>query len=78
MRIAVAASDNFVHILRYRGLSEDSLCRRREQNGGDWETETKLANHTEWVRDVCWSPYTGVPYNLIASCGKVLSVFLES
>jgi len=36
----------------------------------EWVLETSLEGHTDWVRDVSWSPNIGLPYSSIASCGQ--------
>ena len=33
--------------------------------------EEKLDGHTDWVRDVAWSPSVGLPLSRIASCSQV-------
>ena len=42
----------------------------REENDR-WEIEEKLEAHTDWVRDVAWSPSVGLPVSRIASCSQV-------
>ena len=42
----------------------------REENDR-WELEEKLEAHTDWVRDVAWSPSVGLPVSRIASCSQV-------
>ncbi|KAK8810605.1 hypothetical protein WA158_007180 [Blastocystis sp. Blastoise] len=66
MRIAVGCSDACIYIYKCKA------------EGGEWELDTKLIGHSDWVRDVVWSPYTGVPYNLIASCGKDNKLYIWS
>lgn len=60
LRLAVAAGDTFVYILKCIGSPSNP-----------WEVETKLRGHTDPVRDVAWSPFIGITSNIIASCSRV-------
>lgn len=43
-----------------------------------WGLEQELKGHTDWVRDVAWSPNVGLPKNTIATCGQDGKVFVWS
>ena len=73
-----------VHFLLQGGSrSAHSTSKRLVTGGGDyivkiwreendrWELEEKLEAHTDWVRDVAWSPSVGLPVSRIASCSQV-------
>jgi protein transport protein SEC13 len=57
MRLVTGSCNNCVQVWRY-----DSEWRLEEM-------ESEQA-HVDWVRDVAWAPNTGLPYNVIASCGE--------
>lgn len=60
LRVAVAAGDSCVHILK---------CFISPSN--PWDLETKLRGHGDRVRDVSWCPFIGITTNRVASCGRV-------
>lgn len=37
---------------------------------GLWAEEEALPGHTDWVRDVAWSPNLGLPRSTLASAGQ--------
>lgn len=56
-RFAVGGADKQVHI--YRSDATEGYVR-----------EQTLDGHSDWVRDVAWAPATGLPMNILASCGE--------
>lgn len=49
-----------------------------EHASSRWTEEATLEGHTDWVRDVAWSPNVGLPYSTIASCSQDGSVLIWS
>ena len=49
----------------------DNLVKVWREEGDGWVCEEKLDGHTDWVRDVAWSPSVGLPLSRIASCSQV-------
>ncbi len=48
-------------------------CPVDEGINGEWKEESSVSGfvaHQDWVRDVAWAPLTGIPSNMIASCGE--------
>ena len=41
------------------------------ENENNWKEESKLDQHSDWVRDVAWAPNIGIPSDVIASCSQV-------
>ena len=44
-------------------------------------TQERLAQelvHKDWVRDVAWAPFSGLPSNVIASCSEDRTVYIWS
>lgn len=62
MRFVSGGCDNLVKIWRY-----DSSASAGETN---WVEEAKLEAHSDWVRDVAWSPALGSDRSIIASCSQ--------
>jgi hypothetical protein len=62
-RVAVAGADG--HVRLHRGHYDPS-----QPSGEHWEAALALPNspHREWVRDVAWSPASGMGGNVLASC----------
>jgi protein transport protein SEC13 len=56
--IVSGGCDNLVKIWKYSD-TENS-----------WKLEETLQHHTDWVRDVAWSPNIGLPHAAIASCSQ--------
>lgn len=51
----------------------DNMIRIWSFEHGSWTQEGPvLEGHTDWVRDVAWSPNVGLPYSTIASCSQVI------
>ncbi|MFH4973588.1 hypothetical protein AB6A40_000297 [Gnathostoma spinigerum] len=47
-----------------------------ENKTGNWVLEHSLEGHTDWVRDVAWSPAVAKGFNTIASCGQDRKVLI--
>jgi len=48
----------------------DNLVKIWREEGEEWVEETKLEGHSDWVRDVAWSPSAGLTKMKIASCSQ--------
>nr|QBH74141.1 protein transport protein sec13 [Thermobia domestica] len=57
-RIVSGGCDNLVKIWKF--VEEEDR----------WQEETKLECHSDWIRDVAWSPSIGLPRSNIASCSQ--------
>lgn len=53
----------------------ESNCREENE---EWIEETKLEGHSDWVKDVAWSPLAGVTKMTIASCSQDKRVIIWS
>ena len=65
MRLVSASSDKTIKIWEF----PENLSTPRELTTLD----QKNGGHSEWVRDVCWSPMLSED-QLIASCGEVIKL----
>ena len=77
-RIATAGCDNLVRVYRFGGAAAAGGGGAGEggSGAGGWSLEHKLAGHKDWVRDVAWSPASGLGVNLMASCSDDGSVLI--
>ena len=57
-RLVTGSCDNVVRVWRL------------DPGARDWHLEHTLKQHSDWVRDVAWAPFMGVPCNTLASCGE--------
>lgn len=48
----------------------DNLIKIWRDDGDRWIEVSRLEAHSDWVRDVAWSPGTGTPKSQIASCSQ--------
>ncbi|KAJ8604767.1 hypothetical protein CTAYLR_001005 [Chrysophaeum taylorii] len=73
LRVATGTCDNLVKVWR-APLPEGGL------GGGQlrWEPEpmTPERVHKDWVRDVAFAPFTGVPTAMVASCSEDKTVYI--
>ncbi|VDL90230.1 unnamed protein product [Schistocephalus solidus] len=53
-----------------------SVFREDQSSGRNWIEEARLEGHTDWVRDVAWSPSLSLSRQLIASCGQDCRVII--
>uniref|UniRef100_UPI00358E1CC5 protein SEC13 homolog isoform X2 n=1 Tax=Myxine glutinosa TaxID=7769 RepID=UPI00358E1CC5 len=54
----------------------DNLVKVWREEDGQWKEEVKLESHSDWVRDVAWAPFIGLPICTIASCSQDGRVFI--
>ncbi|KAL7059970.1 hypothetical protein AAHC03_09647 [Spirometra sp. Aus1] len=52
------------------------IWREDHDSGRNWTEEARLEGHTDWVRDVAWSPSLSLSRQLIASCGQDCRVII--
>ncbi|KAL7059971.1 hypothetical protein AAHC03_09647 [Spirometra sp. Aus1] len=52
------------------------VSREDHDSGRNWTEEARLEGHTDWVRDVAWSPSLSLSRQLIASCGQDCRVII--
>jgi len=60
--LASGGGDNLVKIWNF---TNDELLFQRE-----------FKDHTDWVRDVSWSPSVGLPYEILATCSQDKTVHI--
>ncbi|XP_046393101.1 protein SEC13 homolog [Ischnura elegans] len=56
----------------------DNLVKIWREDDDRWVEETKLEGHSDWVRDVAWAKYIGLPRTVIASCSQDRRVIIWS
>lgn len=71
-RIATGGCDNTVKLWKAVIVEEGNDGVVNE----NWELESTLNDHTDWVRDVCWRPNLGQVDHLLVSCSQDNSVLI--
>lgn len=68
IRLATGSCDNLVKVWRAQPNASPLV----------WETEPLAQDrvHKEWVRDVAFAPFNGVPVGLLASCSEDKTVYV--
>ncbi|ODM89589.1 Protein SEC13 [Orchesella cincta] len=69
-------TDGTKQIKRFASGGCDNLVKIWREENDQWVEETKLVGHTDWVRDVAWSPGAGLSKRKIASCSQDRKVII--
>nr|QBH74134.1 protein transport protein sec13 [Folsomia candida] len=63
-------SNAITTVKRFASGGCDNLVKIWKEENEEWTEETKLEGHSDWVRDVAWSPSAGLTKMKIASCSQ--------
>jgi protein transport protein SEC13 len=63
-------------VRRLASGGNDNVVKIWSETAKGWTEEAKLELHTDWVRDVAWAPFSGLPVNVIASCSQDKTVVI--
>lgn len=59
-----------VQVKRFVSGGCDNSVKIWKEEGDRWVEESRMEVHSDWVRDVAWSPSIGLPSSRIASCSQ--------
>lgn len=71
-RLSTAGCDSMVRVYRSAATPTPTAI----SSAADWSLEHTLSGHKDWVRDVAWSPASGLGVNVMASCSDDGSVII--
>ncbi|KAJ1550352.1 GTPase-activating protein S13, partial [Nowakowskiella sp. JEL0078] len=63
-------------VKRFASGGCDNLVKIWREENGSWKEDKVLEGHTDWVRDVCWAPNTGLPNSDLATCSQDKTVLI--
>ncbi|KAI8895203.1 WD40-repeat-containing domain protein [Globomyces pollinis-pini] len=73
---SLISASNTTHIKRFASGGCDNIVKIWKEEDGTWKEEASLQGHTDWVRDVAFTPNVGFSKTCLASCSQDKTVII--